>query len=751
MDIGVPGVEEAEEIGAGGYGCVYRAHQPAFGRTVAVKLLRGRMLDQKVLDRFERECRAIGAVSGHPNIVHVYDAGTTSQGHPYMVMEFLPLGSLGDRLNREGPLGWSEVACIGVKLAAALHIAHQAGVLHRDLKPENVLLSEYGEPLLADFGIARVEGAKETTGGAVNASFAHAPPEVVSGHRADERSDVYSLGSLLHALCSGSPPFFRTDDEGLLPMLARLSNEPPPDLRDHGVPEALAASIEMAMAKRPQDRPANALAFGRELQAAQQAAGQVPTRLPIPAEDAPSAPTDMPILAGSGVTVVACPPPPQGPASPLSRAQAEQGPPPSAGPTTDMLVTFPTRRPRRRILPVACIVVVLLALVASLIRAGDRGGVTPLPLDGAKSSSAPPALQVSTGPETGLAGLEATRTWTVDGTSFAAAIEVTNTVAQPVTSYHAEVIPKGVASSPSEVIFEPASPRVLKQDPIVAWDLTLAPGEKRKLSYRATLIERVTTEELATMEVERSTGYQALLGFIRSQGGSSSATIPNLESFTPPTTSTSTPPGGTVVPTVTGPSTTQPNPTSTTKPVTGTPAPVVPAPPPSVIALPGAVANVVVSGPAGDDRFIAVNLAWNRPSTTGGQILGYRIRRTTFGSVSDCDNAGAVRAGPVTEDTGDTFIRASATDATAPCLSWLRWEVAAFNSAGAGPFVAATGIVPDVRGQQNSYHLIRAVGGRARGAPEEACGQPRYAACRTSVAPETRIQNGTDVTMFVQI
>ena len=239
----MPGVSDAEEVGAGGFGWVYRAHQPAFGRTVAVKVLRGRMLDQRVLDRFQRECRAIGAVSGHPNIVHVYDAGTTPEGHPYMVMEFLPLGSLGDRLDHEGPLPWPEVARLGVKVAAALHTAHRAGVLHRDLKPENILLSDYGEPLLADFGIARVEGAKETTAGAVNASFAHAPPEVVAGRRADVRSDVYSLGSLLHTLLTGSPPFLRADDETVLPMLARLGTEPPPDLRPHGVPEPVTATV----------------------------------------------------------------------------------------------------------------------------------------------------------------------------------------------------------------------------------------------------------------------------------------------------------------------------------------------------------------------------------------------------------------------------------------------------------------------------------------------------------------------------
>jgi len=321
VDIGVPGVEGAEEIGAGGFGWVYRAFQPAFDRTVAVKVLRGRILDRRVLERFRRECKAIGAVSGHPNIVHVYDAGTTAGGHPYIVMEFLAHGSLADRLDREGPLRWTEVGRIGVKLAAALHTAHRAGVLHRDLKPENILVSEYGEPLLADFGIARVEGAKETTGGGVKASLAHAPPEIMAAQRADERADVYSLGSVLHTLLTGIPPFLQADDENVLAVLARLSTDTPPDLRTHGVPGPIAHAIDRAMAKRPEDRPASAVAFGRELQAAQNAAGQVPTELPLPADEVAAAASDLPTRAVAGIDVVAYTPPPQAATPPTPQGE----------------------------------------------------------------------------------------------------------------------------------------------------------------------------------------------------------------------------------------------------------------------------------------------------------------------------------------------------------------------------------------------------------------------------------------------
>jgi serine/threonine protein kinase/ABC-type branched-subunit amino acid transport system substrate-binding protein len=296
VDIGVPGIEDAEEIGSGGFGWVYRARQPAFAREVAVKLLRGRILDERVLERFQRECSAIGVVSSHPNIVTVHDAGTTPTGYPYIVMEFLSSGSLGDRLEREGPLDWREAVRIGIKMAGALHTAHLSGVLHRDLKPENILVSEYGEPLLADFGIARIVGAKETTAGVITASFAHAPPEVVAGQRPDARGDIYSLGSMLHALLTGSPPFLLPDDDNVLPMIARISTVPPPDLRPYDIPEPLITAIEAAMEKLPRNRPETALAFGRQLQAAQQVSGEVVTRLRVPTDEAHIAPPELPTV-----------------------------------------------------------------------------------------------------------------------------------------------------------------------------------------------------------------------------------------------------------------------------------------------------------------------------------------------------------------------------------------------------------------------------------------------------------------------
>ncbi|MGI9616001.1 MAG: serine/threonine-protein kinase, partial [Acidimicrobiales bacterium] len=219
LDLGIAGITEAIEIGAGGFGVVYRAVEEDLGRTVAVKVLSGN-LDESAQYRFERERRAMGRLSGHPNIVTIYRGGYTAAGNAFLVMEFLDRGSLADRLTTAGPLGWEEALKFGVQLSGALETSHRAGVLHRDIKPGNILLSSLGNAKLCDFGIARLQGAPETKSSVVTASLAHAPPDIVSGARPDARSDVYSLASTLFELVAATPPFVRPDDESMVPILA---------------------------------------------------------------------------------------------------------------------------------------------------------------------------------------------------------------------------------------------------------------------------------------------------------------------------------------------------------------------------------------------------------------------------------------------------------------------------------------------------------------------------------------------------
>lgn len=151
------GFEEAHEIGHGGFGVVYRCVQPELDRTVAVKVLTAE-LDEENTARFFREQRAMGRLTGHPNIVNVLQVGVTRSGRPYIVMPYHSQDSLDARIRKSGPLPLGEVLRLGVKIAGALETGHRLGILHRDVKPANILLTDYGEPALTDFGIAHISG-----------------------------------------------------------------------------------------------------------------------------------------------------------------------------------------------------------------------------------------------------------------------------------------------------------------------------------------------------------------------------------------------------------------------------------------------------------------------------------------------------------------------------------------------------------------------------------------------------------------
>ena len=169
------GFDDVAEIGRGGFGIVYRCVQPMLDRTVAVKVLTSD-LDADNLDRFMREQRAMGRLSGHPHIVQIHEIGATASGRPVIVMPFHAKDSLEALIRKHGPLNWREMLTIGVKLAGALDAAHRVGTLHRDVKPANILLSDYGKPQLTDFGIARIAGGFETATGLITGSPAFTAP-----------------------------------------------------------------------------------------------------------------------------------------------------------------------------------------------------------------------------------------------------------------------------------------------------------------------------------------------------------------------------------------------------------------------------------------------------------------------------------------------------------------------------------------------------------------------------------------------
>ncbi|MFF2059998.1 protein kinase domain-containing protein [Rhodococcus qingshengii] len=265
------GFDDAYEIGRGGFGVVYRCTQPSLDRTVAVKVLTAD-LDEENRLRFFREQRAAGRMTGHPNVVNVFQAGITSNGRPFIVMPYFAQDSVDTRIRNHGPLRLNDVLRIGVKIAGALEAAHRLGILHRDVKPGNILITDYGEPVLSDFGTAHFAGGFETGTGVVTGSPAYIAPEIVAGESPSSAADVYGLGATLFAAVTGHAAFERRSGEQLVAQFLRITSGPAPDPRAYGIAEDVGVIIEGAMSADPQSRP-SAAEMGTQLRECQRRHG----------------------------------------------------------------------------------------------------------------------------------------------------------------------------------------------------------------------------------------------------------------------------------------------------------------------------------------------------------------------------------------------------------------------------------------------------------------------------------------------
>ncbi|TJZ75821.1 protein kinase [Rhodococcus oryzae] len=253
-ELAAAGFTDATEIGCGGFGVVYRCTEATLDRTVAVKVLTAD-LDEENRTRFVREQRAMGRLTGHPNIVNVLQVGTTASGLPFIVMPYHPQRSLDVRIRDHGPLSLEQALQLGVKLAGAVESAHRLGILHRDIKPANVILTDYGESALSDFGIAHIPDGFETTTGTFTATPAFTAPEVLGGGPPSASADVYALGATVFCALTGHAAFERHTGEQVVAQFVRITSQPVPDLRELRIPDDVAAAIEHAMSADPDSRP----------------------------------------------------------------------------------------------------------------------------------------------------------------------------------------------------------------------------------------------------------------------------------------------------------------------------------------------------------------------------------------------------------------------------------------------------------------------------------------------------------------
>jgi len=273
-----------ERLGEGGMATVYKAYDTRLERDVAVKVIRVGQFGQDVIDgilkRFEREAKALARLT-HPNIVHINDYGE-HEGVPYLVMDYLPGGTLKDRMRL--PTSWQAAARLLLPVASALEYAHEHKIIHRDVKPANILLTDKGQPMLSDFGIAKIletEAGQTLTGTGVGIGTPeYMSPEQGLGRQVDGRADIYSLGIVFYELVTGRKPY--SADTPMAVVLKHVT-DPLPDPRKFrsDLPERVAQVLFKALAKNPEDRYQDAEGFGEALEKLERK--QASDRLELPA------------------------------------------------------------------------------------------------------------------------------------------------------------------------------------------------------------------------------------------------------------------------------------------------------------------------------------------------------------------------------------------------------------------------------------------------------------------------------------
>jgi eukaryotic-like serine/threonine-protein kinase len=306
----IAGFEYIQVLGSGGFSDVLLYQQKLPRRKVAVKVLHVETLDRQTRRQFVAEANLMAQLSSHPAIATIYAADISEAGAPYLVMEYCSGGSLGASY-RVTPMSPAEVLTIGVRLSSALEAAHRLGIIHRDVKPANILITDYGTPVLTDFGISvGDDGIAEatmfqgddltktsTTNGTTHGmSVPWAPPEAFLDEPiSDERSDIFSAGATLYSLLEGHTPFELQNASNAAVQLSRRieKGEMTPALREAEAPGLLGV-LKRAMATAPSDRFQSALELAQALQAVQRELGlpETPIELPVIESSSKKKPAD---------------------------------------------------------------------------------------------------------------------------------------------------------------------------------------------------------------------------------------------------------------------------------------------------------------------------------------------------------------------------------------------------------------------------------------------------------------------------
>ena len=244
---------------------VYLAHDEVLDRDVALKILRGQYVDdEEFVERFRREAQSAASLS-HPNIVSIYDRGRSEDGAYYIAMEYVPRGTLKDRISRDGALEPGMAAGVALQISDALQTAHENGVIHRDIKPQNVLVTKTGDVKVTDFGIARAASSPLTATSAVLGTAGYMSPEQAMGKPVGPQSDLYSLGVVLYEMLTGDIPYRA---ESPIAQAMMHVNEPPRSPREVNpeVPKPLDTLTLKLLAKDPEDRYPSASALANDVE-----------------------------------------------------------------------------------------------------------------------------------------------------------------------------------------------------------------------------------------------------------------------------------------------------------------------------------------------------------------------------------------------------------------------------------------------------------------------------------------------------